>query len=142
MLRTGARKTAPRATGKEALRDEILGRLPFEAEIMICPARDIVGLVRSEPFGPGPAKKDLRRFVSVMDKSPRTSPPLPIDRPVGDEWQVRVTAIAGRYALSLWRLLGRRVVYPNEVVEKSLGVSATTRGWDTMATICNILEKG
>jgi hypothetical protein len=31
-------------------------------------------------------------------------------------------------------------LYPNEVVEKQLGVSATTRGWDTLAAICDLLR--
>ncbi len=48
--------------------------------------------------------------------------------------------VIGRYALSLRRRLGQRIIYPNEVVEKSLGVSATTRGWDTIQAICRILD--
>jgi hypothetical protein len=31
-------------------------------------------------------------------------------------------------------------VYPNEVVEKKLGVSATTRNWNTIAAICKVLK--
>ena len=51
-----------------------------------------------------------------------------------------MTRIIGRYALSLRRRLGQGTIYPNEVVEKSLGVSATTRGWDTIQAICRILD--
>jgi len=51
-------------------------------------------------------------------------------------------AVTARYALSLRRRLGQRVVYPNEVVEKSLGISATTRNWITVSAICDILNGG
>jgi uncharacterized protein (DUF1697 family) len=33
-------------------------------------------------------------------------------------------------------------VYPNEVVEKKLGVSATTRNWNTVSAVCDILQGG
>jgi hypothetical protein len=42
--------------------------------------------------------------------------------------------------LSLARRLGRTLVYPNEVVEKKIGVSATTRNWNTLSAICQIVK--
>lgn len=75
-----------------------------------------------------------------MEKAPRKLPRLPFNRPAGGKWEVKVTGIIGRYALSLRRRLGQGTIYPNEVVEKSLGVSATTRGWDTIQAICRILD--
>jgi hypothetical protein len=69
-------------------------------------------------------------------------PELPISRPADENWQVKIIGVAGRYAVSHLRRLGQRGLYPNEVVEKSLGVSATTRNWNTLATICKILNRG
>jgi hypothetical protein len=45
------------------------------------------------------------------------------------------------FALSLHRRVGRTLVYPNEVVERHLGVSATTRNWNTVCAICDILKR-
>ncbi len=42
--------------------------------------------------------------------------------------------------LSLCRRMGKAMVYPNEVVEKELAISATTRSWDTISKIREILE--
>jgi hypothetical protein len=42
--------------------------------------------------------------------------------------------------LSPHRQVGRRIVYPNEVVERHLGVAATTRNWNTLCAICDILR--
>jgi uncharacterized protein (DUF1697 family) len=128
------------AVGPTTLRAELLRRLPFEAEVMICPARDVLKLAREEPFPDEPSGAGVGRFVSVLAKRPRTLPPFPICRPAGDDWQVQVVGVSGRFALSLRRPMGPRVVYPNEVVEKNFGVPATTRNWDTVLAICAILQ--
>jgi uncharacterized protein (DUF1697 family) len=125
--------------GDAALRAEMARRLPFDAEFIICPARDLVKLARAEPFGANLSETNVRPYVSVLAKSVQTLPRLPIRRPDNDEWQVKVLGVVGRFALSLHRRLGRALVYPNEVVEKRLGVSATTRNWNTISAICAIL---
>jgi uncharacterized protein (DUF1697 family) len=120
------------------LREEILRRLPFKPELMICPARDLLALARGNWYADAPAGKDVGRFVSVLQKAPRVKPRLPIEQPTGAKWEVRVVAITGRFVLSV-RRLGQ--TYSNAVVEKHLGVPATTRGWNTIETIRDILEE-
>ena len=120
------------------LRDEILHRLRFKPELMICPAREVLELVRGNWFGEVPARKDMGRFVSVLQEAPRAKPPLPIKHPAGPKWEVWVVAITGRFALSI-RRLGK--TYPNVAVEKHLGIPATTRNWNTIEVIGEVLEK-
>ena len=120
------------------LAGEILRRLPFKPELMICPARDVLALARGNWFGDALAGKDIGRFVSVLQKAPRVKPPLPFEQPAGAKWEVRIVAITGRFALSL-RRLGQ--TYSNAVVEKHLGVPATTRNWNTIEAIREVLEK-
>jgi uncharacterized protein (DUF1697 family) len=119
------------------LRDEILRRLPFKPELMICPARDVLALARGNWFADAPAGKDLGRFVSVLQKAPRVKPSLPFEQPAGAKWEVRIIALTGRFALSV-RRLGE--TYSNAVVEKLLGVPATTRNWNTLETIREVLQ--
>jgi len=120
------------------LREEIMRRLPFKPELMICPGRELLALARGDWFGGAPAAKGLGRFVSVLRNAPRAKPTLPIEQPAGAKWEVRVVAITGRFAVSV-RRLGK--TYSNSVVEKHLGISATTRNWNTVEAICEILEK-
>src|SRR2546427_11994110 len=108
------------------VRAELLRRLPFEAEFMICQSSDVIDLASGEPFANEPSGKDVSRFVSVLAKRPRTLPPLPISQPAGEAWQVKGIEVTGRFALSLQRRLGRTLVYPDEVVEKNLRAFATT----------------
>ena len=139
-LRTLLEQTSAAVRAKDAakLRAEIRRRLPFEPELMICPARDLRALASGDPFRDAPAGKDVTRFVSVIRKPLRTSPRLPIEQPAGDKWEVRIVAITGRFVLSL-RRPGRTRVYSNAIVEKHLGVPATTRNWNTIATIAKVL---
>jgi len=129
-----------KAKSVTALRAEIVRRLPVQAEFMICQARDILDLVSREPFEEVASEEKITRYVSVLTKRPRAVPACPIHQPAGDEWQVKVIEVTGRFALSLHRRLERTLVYPNEVVEKRLGIAATTRNWNTICTICDILK--
>jgi uncharacterized protein (DUF1697 family) len=130
------RKTVSQAK----LRAELNRRLPFKAELMICPAGDLLNLVRTDPFAGQTFPKDAKRFVTVLGKRPGTLPRLPILRPDSAEWQVKVVGVTGKFALSLWRRMGKTLLYPNEVVEKALGVPATTRNWNTLEAIRDTLE--
>ena len=123
-------------TGEAKLRAEIFKRLPFQPELMICPARDILRLVAGEPFRDAPEGKDIGRFLTVMQKAPRSLPPLPIEQPPGKKWEVRIVRVIGRFALSV-RRTGQ--TYANAVVEKQFGLPATTRNWNTIETICTAL---
>jgi uncharacterized protein (DUF1697 family) len=76
-----------------------------------------------------------------MLKRLRRLPDLPVMAPPNDKWQVKVVAVAGQLVASVWRHEPgmRRPLYPNAVIEKQFGV-ATTRNWNTISTICKILQ--
>lgn len=123
-----------------SLRAELSRRLPFDADLMICRAGDVSSLRSGNPFSGAGSDKDVSWFVSVLGKRPQRLPPFPICQPAGDNWQVKVIGLQGRFALSLHRRVGRTLVYPNAVVERHLGVRATTRNWNTFCAICDILK--
>jgi uncharacterized protein (DUF1697 family) len=125
-----------------ALRAALLERLPFHPELMICRSGDIVDLAAADPFADQSTGPDVKKYVTVLAKRPSVIPDLPISRPASADWQVKLIATRDRFVLSLHRRLGRTLVYPNEVVEKVLGVSATTRNWNTINAIHDILKRG
>jgi uncharacterized protein (DUF1697 family) len=125
-----------------ALRAALLERLPFEPELMICRAQEVIDLAAADPFANQLAGSDVKKYVTVLAKRPRALPELPIGHPAGEDWQVKLITIRDRFVLSLHRRLGRALTYPNEVVEKTLGISATTRNWNTINAIHGILKRG
>ena len=122
-----------------AVRAAFVGALPFEAELMVWPGRAIQDLASANPFPDG--APDLRRYVSVMSAVPTKQPALPLCHPAGDRWEVQVVGVVGPFAMSLHRRLGTKFVDPNALVEKAFGVAATTRNWNTLQKIREILEK-
>src|SRR5436190_15419507 len=134
---------------ESALRAAIARKLPFKCEIMICPARDIIKLVRQwtdspwraskDPFSRQPSGPDITRFVSVLAKRLRAPPPLPLSLPSDDDWLLKVIAIENRFVLGLYRRQMKAISYLGKI-EKQLGVPVTTRNWNTIEKVAKILR--
>src|SRR2546421_6131776 len=54
---------------ESALRSAISRKLPFEIDIMICPARDILNLAAKDPFAGQSSGSTITRFVSVLSQN-------------------------------------------------------------------------
>jgi uncharacterized protein (DUF1697 family) len=122
-----------------AIRREILTRLKFELDLAVVPAREILALVRSEPFRGMTFSKELRGWAAILCARPKVTPPLPLAAPAGKAWSVRLDRIEGSFALGLYRRAGGSV-FPNQVVEKALGVPSTTRWWETIVKVAQLIE--
>ncbi len=122
-----------------AIRREILALLPFAPGIVVRPAAEVLALARSRPFDGVRFSKDQRGWVAALDGRPKARPTLPIEVPAGKEWSLRFERVEGAFALGLCRRRAGRVVFPNPVVEKALGVPATTRWWETLERAAELL---
>ncbi len=120
------------------LRRAILDRLPFTTEVLVCPGREILDLLRSDPFGPLPP--EAKACLTVLDGPSAHPPRLPIHVPDEAEWEAKIIAAQGRYVFGAYRRLRDRIVYPNPVVERAFAAHATTRGWATIQTVGTILS--
>jgi uncharacterized protein (DUF1697 family) len=129
-----------KSVGQKELKAAVLQKLPFDAELMICTEREIAALTGTDAFADVPESKDCKRYVTVLAKRLSKIPSLPLSRPPNDEWQVQVIGVTGKFALSVWRRQGKRLIYPNEVIEKEFGVAATTRNWNTITAIWEIVS--
>jgi uncharacterized protein (DUF1697 family) len=133
-----------------ALRVALARKLPFKCEIMICPARDIIKLVREWRDSPWRASKDpfsrqssgpnIVQFVSVLAKRLRALPPLPLSLPADDDWLLKIIAIQGKFVLGLYRRQMKAITYLGKI-EKRLGVPVTTRNWNTIEKVVKILRQ-
>ena len=124
---------------ESALRTVIAKKLPFKCEIMICPAREIVDLVKKDPFARQSSGPDITRFVNVLHNPLRTPPPLPLTLPADDNWLLKIIAIQDRFVLGLYRRQMKAISYLGKI-EKRLGVPVTTRNWNTVQKVATILK--
>ncbi|MGH9718208.1 MAG: DUF1697 domain-containing protein [Candidatus Acidiferrales bacterium] len=122
-------------------RAELMRKLPFEAEVMICDGRDLIGIEATNPFGTEPPLPDTVRFVSVLSKSSRIGPSVPIALPSAGEWCLRIVASRGRFVFGIYRRHMKTIGYLGQL-DKLFGVPPTTRNWNTISAIVRILKDG
>jgi len=122
-------------------RTELLKKLPFDTEAVICDARDLLRLTTGNPFGAEPPAPDVVRFVSILVKGRRVHPSLPITLPPDGEWLVRLVGAKGRFVFGEYRRDMKTIRYLGEI-DKAFGTKATTRNWNTiMALIRNLQSR-
>jgi len=122
------------------IRREILAGMTFKPELAVRPAGEILALVRSKPFDRATFSKDLRGWVAVLGARPRNRPALPLSKPAGKAWSIRLERVDGAFALGLWHRRPGGFLFPSQVVEDALGVRATTRWWETMERVAALIE--
>ncbi len=120
-------------------RADLLRKLPFQAEVVLCDGRDLIRLEMENPFGTEPPRPDIVRFVSILSKPGRAQASIPITLPPGAEWFVRVIASTNRFVFGVYRRHMKTISYLGQI-DKLFGVPATTRNWSTIMAIVRILR--
>jgi uncharacterized protein (DUF1697 family) len=128
-----------RPVSRAQLRSEIARRLPFDAEMAICNGDDIVGLLSRDFFAGYAKRADIVRFVSVLSRTPRSAPPLPIRLPARGMWLLKVLGRDGRFVFGLYRR-HMKVISCLGALDRVFGVPATTRSWNTITAIGKVLN--
>jgi uncharacterized protein (DUF1697 family) len=124
---------------RRKFRAELLRRLPFEAEVVLCDGRDLVRLERENPFDSEPSLPDTVRFVSILSKAGGIRASIPVTLPSGGEWFVRIIAAKSRFVLGMYRRHMKTIRYLSQI-DKLAGAPATTRNWNTIIAIVRILK--
>ena len=127
----------PRSPAK--FRAELLRKLPFEAEVVICNGRDVIRLETENPFEEESPRPDIVRFVSILTKAGRARPSLPIALPPHGEWLLRVIASKNRFVFGEYRRHMKAIRYLGQI-DKLFGAPATTRNWNTILAIMGVLK--
>ena len=126
--------------GQSRLRAEILRRLPFEAEVMLCSSQALITATENCPFDYRVPSPDIVRFVSVLQKPPRLSPVLPMRIPNEGRWLVELLDVRQQFVFGVYRREMKAISCLGSL-DKLFGVTATTRSWTTINSVLNMLEK-
>jgi uncharacterized protein (DUF1697 family) len=129
-----------RPVTRTRLRAALARRLPFEADITICEGRDVIGLVSHDFFSEERVRPGWVRFVSVLSRSPRSTPQLPMRFPATGGWLLKVLAREGRFVIGLHRR-HLKVIGWLGALDRVFGVPVTTRNWNTLSAIAQVLER-
>lgn len=123
------------------VRAELARRLPFEAEVVFCNGRDLLGLPSRPRFGNRPARRDVVRFVSILSSRPRSTPSIPMSLPSTGRWLLRILAREGRFVFGLYRRHMKVISYLGRI-DRLFGARVVTRNWNTITAIASVLASG
>jgi uncharacterized protein (DUF1697 family) len=124
---------------KAKFRAALLRKLPFAAVVVLCDGRDLLQLVKENPFGADPSRPDIVRFVSILSRAGGLRAALPVTFPADGEWLVRVIASNNRFVFGVYRRHMKTIGYLGRI-DKLFGVPATTRNWSTILAVVRILK--
>lgn len=128
-----------RPGSRAKFRAELERKLPFEAEVMLCDARDIVRLETENPFESEPSRPDIVRFVSILSKAGRVPAAIPCALPPDGDWFVRIIGSKDQFVFGVYRRHMKTIGYLGQI-DKLFGAPATTRNWNTIIAIVRILK--
>lgn len=127
-----------RRVSQANLRSEILGNLPFAAEMVIFQGREILELTSTQPFARQAVPPDVVRFVSVLSGRPRASASMPMTFPPSGEWLLKILRRDGRFVLGIYRR-HMKVISCLGALDRVFGVPLITRNWNTITAIAKVL---
>jgi uncharacterized protein (DUF1697 family) len=128
-----------RPGSRAKFRAELLRRLPFETEVIICNGRGITRLEADNPFGTESPDRDIVHFVSILRKAARCTVEIPLALPADGPWLVRLVAAKDQFVFGAYRRHMKTIGYLGQI-DKLFGGRATTRNWNTMLAIIRILK--
>ena len=128
-----------KAVSQEKFRRELVNRLGFPTDVMICEGRALAGFAADDPFAGEPSRPDIVRFVSVLSKPPGELPPIPMKFPEDGEWVLKIMGCRSRFLFGVYKRQMRAISYLGRV-EKLVGIPATTRNWTTITAIVKALS--
>jgi uncharacterized protein (DUF1697 family) len=129
------RKPGSRARFRAAL----LGKLPFDTEVVICEGRDLLRLETENPFTAEHQAPGMVRFVSILARAGGVRASLPVSFPAEGDWLVRVMSCQSQFVFGVYRRHMKTISYLGQI-DKLYGVPATTRNWNTITAIGRILK--
>lgn len=107
-----------------------------EPEILFRTVGEIEELVRQAPFRDVEAEPGIKRYVVFLSERPRSKPRFPL---VSSKEALEAVAMSNREVFVVSRRKKNGFFgFPNNFVEKALGVSATSRNWSTVSKILEL----
>lgn len=118
---------------------KLLRALGHEVAVILTTLPDLARVVKQDPFKRIKSNNDMMLFVTFLSAEPSSRPNLPLASATENldviALQDRAAFIVARRKKTGW------FGFPNNFVEKQLGVLGTTRNWSTVKKIVEFAEK-
>ena len=126
-----AKDKAPAMFRKVQMKVQLL--LRSEPQILFRKLSELEEIIKAAPFDCLKSESPVKLYVAFLADSPRVKPRLPL---VSEKEAVEAIAIKNREAFIVTRQKPSGFFgFPNNFIEKELGVAATSRNWSTVTKI-------
>lgn len=116
----------------------LLELLGTEATILYRSAGEIEELVHRDPFRIVQTEADAKRYVAFLARPPAGRPKLPL---CSSREGLEAFQMVNLDVFVVSRRMKGRFGFPNNFIEKELGVPATTRNWSTVRRIAELVAQ-
>ncbi|MBV9082498.1 MAG: DUF1697 domain-containing protein [Acidobacteriaceae bacterium] len=121
-------------------RTELLHKLPFDTEVVLCDGHDVMRLQNDNPFGTEASGPEIVRFVSILSRPRGALAQIPFTLPAEGEWLVRIIGCKNQFVFGMYRRHMKTIGYLGQI-DKMFGGRATTRNWNTILTVVETLKR-
>jgi uncharacterized protein (DUF1697 family) len=121
----------------QEIQNKLCELLGTEATVMYRTFREIEDIMRTAPFKEIEPETDVKLYVAFLSRKPHLKPTLPLLLPKEALEAVKVKNLEV-FIVSRKKKNGF-YGFPNNFIEKELGVPATTRNWSTVTKIADLL---
>ena len=120
------------------VRGKLRGVLGSEPEIMLRSFEEMQNLVRGAPFKSSEAEKGIKLYVVFLLRMPRSRPLFPL---ASSKEALKAIDMSRREVFVVSRRKANGFFgFPNEFVEKVLGVPAASRNWSTVLKMVQLAQ--
>jgi uncharacterized protein (DUF1697 family) len=124
----------------QTFRTELVRRLPFDTQVVVCEGKDVLALESCSPFSRVTVAPDRVRFVSILTGPvPGRLPAMPFGIPSNDDWYVRIVGRKNEFVFGVYRRHMKTISYLGQL-DRVLGVPVTTRNWNTIDAVLKVLK--
>lgn len=110
----------------------LLTELRYAVPVVVRTTSEIEAIIKLDPFKKEKSD-DSKKYVTFLSGEPTKKPKLPL---LTSKKEIRILSVHALNAFSLGLPLpGGRFGFPNNIIEKELGVAGTTRNWTTVNKI-------
>lgn len=115
---------------KRSLERSLLKRFCYPGPVILRREEEVFLMVKSDPFRDVPAGRTVKLYVCFLESMPEKAPELPL---INEKEGLEIFLLNCLDLFVISReLQNGRYGFPNNFVEKELGVNSTARNWNTI----------
>jgi uncharacterized protein (DUF1697 family) len=122
----------------QKIEKELHKELNQDVILVIRTVDEIKTILEKNPFDSLKLPASTKHYVSFLKEKVRSLPDIP---PVSEKKDVEIIHISGREIYSITREINGRFGFPNNFIEAELNIKATTRNWNTLNKVAELITK-